>query len=172
MATMQTDARSGFGWWAKQGAIAGLIAGLIFAVFEMIMAAILKDAFFGPLRMISGIALGKEALQPSYGLATAVIVGIIVHMIDSLIFGAIFGLIVAAVPTLAHSATMLLVAASVYGLALWLVNFYLIAPTVGWNWFPTMTNPVVQFVAHIFFFGTALGFYLTRVAIPRRVLAN
>jgi len=168
MATMQTSAGPGFAWWAKQGAIAGVIAGIVFALFEMIMAAALKDAFFGPLRMISGIALGKEALQPSYGLATAVSVGIIVHMIDAIVFGVIFGLIVAAVPMLARSTATLVGAASVYGLVLWLVNFYLIAPVVGWNWVPTMTNPVVQFFAHTFFFGTVLGYYLNRALTPQR----
>ena len=163
MATVATERRTDFGWWVKQGALGGLIAGIVFAIFEMIMAAILKDAFFGPLRMIGGIALGSEALQPSYALTTAVVVGIVVHMINSIVFGLIFGLIVAAVPALARTTTILVVAASVYGLLLWLVNFYLIAPIAGWNWFPTMTNPVVQFFAHTFFFGSVLGIYLDRL---------
>lgn len=47
------------------------------------------------------------------------------------------------------------------GLPLWLVNFYIIAPAV-FPWF-TNANPVVQFLAHTFFFGTALGIYLERV---------
>jgi hypothetical protein len=159
MATMPTSAAPGFAWWAKQGAI----AGIVFALFEMIMAAALKGAFFGPLRMISGIALGKEALQPSYGLATAVSVGSTVHMIDAIVFGVFFGLIMAAVPMLARSTATLVGATSVYGLVLWLVNFYLIAPAVGWNWFPAMTNPVVQFC-----FGTVLGYFLTRALTPQR----
>jgi hypothetical protein len=49
----------------------------------------------------------------------------------------------------------------VLGLPLWLVNFYIIAPAV-FPWF-TNANPVVQFLAHTFFFGTALGIYLERV---------
>ncbi|MCZ7571242.1 MAG: hypothetical protein M5U01_22065 [Ardenticatenaceae bacterium] len=30
--------RRGVGWWVKHGAIGGLIAGIIFAMFEMIVA--------------------------------------------------------------------------------------------------------------------------------------
>ena len=35
-------------------------------------------------------------------------------------------------------------------------HFYVIAPLFGWTWFPNDTNPIVQFVAHAFFFGTVL----------------
>lgn len=161
--------RHDVGWWLTQGAICGFIAGIAFAIFEMIMAAILKNAFFGPMRMISGIVLGQQALTPSYSAATAIIVGFIVHFVLAIIFGAIFGLIAAYIPTLASSSMMLIVAASVYGLILWLVNFYLIAPAAGWVWF-SMANPVVQFFVHTFFFGTVLGLCLDRVGARRRNL--
>lgn len=150
------------GWWWKQGAVAGFVAGIVFIVFEMILAAILKGMFFGPLHLISGIILGQAALTPAYPAATAVVVGFIVHFVLAIIFGLVFAAIVSFIPQLARSATMLIVAASVYGLALWLVNFYVLAPIFGWNWFPTQTNPIVQFFAHTFFFGTVLGWYLSR----------
>ncbi len=43
-------------------------------------------------------------------------------------------------------------------LLLWLVNFYVVAPVL-FPWF-LMANPVVQFLAHTFFFGTVLGLSL------------
>ncbi len=133
------------------------------------MAALLNGpaAFFMPLRMIGAIALGEQALQPGYALLTAAIVGLLVHMMLSVVFGIVFALLVATVPALASPSMLLLVAASAYGLVLWLVNFYAIAPAAGWRWFPTKTNPVVQFIAHTFFFGTALGLYLDRVRAHR-----
>lgn len=152
----------GSGWWWKHAAIAGVIAGIVFAMFEMIMAALLKGAFFGPLRMISAIVLGPAAITPDYPAVTAIVVGIVVHMVLSIIFGIVFAAIVSFVPQLARSTTVLLVTASIFGLALWLVNFYVLAPVFGWNWFPTQTNPIVQFFAHTFFFGTVLGWYLSR----------
>jgi uncharacterized membrane protein YagU involved in acid resistance len=165
MATMQTRQQTDMGWWARRGAIGGIIAGLVFAMFEMIMAALLNgaNAFSMPLRMIGATVLGREALQPSYSLLTAGFVGLIVHMMLSIVFGIVFALLVSALPMLANSPPLLLVAASVSGLLLWLVNFYAIAPALGWNWFPTRTNPLVQFLAHTVMYGMVLGFYLDRV---------
>lgn len=54
------------------------------------------------------------------------------------------------------------------GLALWIVNFYVIAPLFGWTWFPNGTNPVVQFIAHTVFYGTVLGLILDRSLFAHR----
>ena len=50
-----------------------MVAGLIFAAFEMLAAAILMgpDAAMTPLRMIGAIALGAEALEPGYSVMVA-----------------------------------------------------------------------------------------------------
>jgi hypothetical protein len=55
-----TGTPTDLGWWVKQGAIGGIIAGIVFALFEMIAAALMMgaDAFVMPLRMIGAIALG------------------------------------------------------------------------------------------------------------------
>jgi uncharacterized membrane protein YagU involved in acid resistance len=156
------------GAWVKYGALGGLIAGIVFAMFEMIMAALLNgaSAFWNPLRMIGATVLGKEALSPDYGLVTAALTGMIVHMMFAVVFGIVFALALAFVPGLARSAGMLIVAASLYGLLLWVVNFYVVAPVAGWNWFPDKSEPLVQFVAHTFFFGTVLGLVIQRGVSP------
>jgi tetrahydromethanopterin S-methyltransferase subunit F len=152
--------------WLKHGLIGGIIAGIVFAAFEMIVAAILDgpSAFFMPLRMIGGIALGEQALDPGFSLAAAGVAGLVVHMVLSAVYGAGVAGVARYVPVLASSAIALIVWASVAGLGLWLVNFYVIAPIGGWTWFPDGTNAVVQFVAHTFFYGTVLGIYLNAVA--------
>jgi hypothetical protein len=71
------------------------------------------------------------------------------------------------VPQLRSNTLPLVAWASAAGFALWIVNFYVIAPIAGWNWFPDGTDPLVQFVAHTFFFGSALGIYLDRFARSR-----
>ncbi len=48
-----------------------------------------------------------------------------------------------------------------FGIALWIVNFYVLAPVMGWSWFPERTNVAVQFTAHAFFFGLPVAWYLT-----------
>jgi hypothetical protein len=152
------------GGWMKKGAIGGLIAGILFAMVETIAAAALMglNAVSLPLRMIGGIALGRQALGPTYPLLNAALAGLAVHLALSMLFGAILGAFIGFAPTWGASTPLLLFTASVYGLLLWFVNFSIIAPSAGWNWFGDQTNPAVQFVAHTFFYGTALGFYLDR----------
>jgi uncharacterized membrane protein YagU involved in acid resistance len=139
---------------------AGILAGLLFAIFEMVAAAVLMGpaAFFMPLRMIGAIVLGEAALDPAYSLVVAGTTGIIVHMVLSLVFVLIF----AAVISPDAAPRILAFAGIVFGTLLWLVNFYLIAPLMGWMWLPEQTNPVVQFIAHAFFFGCSVGWYLAR----------
>jgi hypothetical protein len=125
------------------------------------------EAFFMPLRMIGGIVLGEQALAPETSLIVAGAAGLLVHMMLSALYGAGVALAAVVVPQLRSGTVALVAWASIAGFALWLVNFYVIAPIAGWNWFPNDTDPVVQFVAHTFFFGSVLGLYLSRFARPR-----
>ncbi len=143
-------------WGLQQGAIAGVVAGLVFAAFEMTASALTMgtDAFFMPLRMIGAIALGPEALDPGYSLLTASVAGVVVHISLAIIYGLIFG----EIATVLRGPAAFIGLGSLFGLVLWLVNFYLIAP-IAFAWFQE-TSPVVQFVAHTFFFGAVLGWFL------------
>jgi cytochrome b561 len=127
-------------------------------MFEMIVAWMMGNGFFAPLRMIGAIALGEEALEPSYSLLTAAAAGLVVHMMLSIIFGAIAGAIISAVTALQTNALALIVATSIFGFLLWIVNFFVIAPA-AFEWF-TMADDTVQFFAHTFFYGTVLGLLL------------
>jgi hypothetical protein len=42
----------------------GLAAGVVFIVFELIIAGTIGPGLFGPLRLISAIALGQGTLPP------------------------------------------------------------------------------------------------------------
>ena len=157
---------SNLGQWLRHGIIGGILAGIVFALFEMLAAAVMMgaEAFFMPLRMIGGIALGEEALAPETSLLMAGAAGVAVHMAMSAVFGAAIALVAAVVPALRSGTVPLVAWASVAGFALWLVNFFVIASIAGWRWFPDGTDPLVQFVAHTFFFGTPLGLYFDRFA--------
>jgi hypothetical protein len=54
-------------------------------------------------------------------------------------------------PTWAEATWLFLFTASAYGLFLWFINFSIIAPSAGWNWFPSQTNQAVHILMHIFF---------------------
>jgi hypothetical protein len=143
-------------WGLRQGAIAGIVAGIVFAAFEMIVSALTMGpaAFFMPLRMIGAIALGPEALDPGYSIISAGFAGLVVHVVLAVVYGVIFG----EIATMLRGQAAFIGAGSIFGLALWLINFYLIAPA-AFPWFLD-ANPLVQFIAHTFFFGSVIGYYL------------
>ncbi|PZR64906.1 MAG: hypothetical protein DLM71_00975 [Chloroflexi bacterium] len=164
-----TDRRVDLGAWLRFGILAGIVAGITFAMFEMIMAVVLNggDAFFMPLRMIGGIGLGKGALDPRTSLLAAGGAGLVIHMMLSMMYGVAVTAALSLVAPLSASRTAVLVSASAAGLALWIANFYIVAQAFGWTWFPNNTNPIVQFLAHTFFYGTVLGLVLDRTYFQR-----
>lgn len=150
-----------YGAWAGSGLVAGLIGGIAFALFEMIVAAVLVGNFFGPLRMISAVVLGQQALTQEVSLGLAALVGVAVHMVYSLLAGVVFALIIAAVGAFHSSRGAVIVTASVLGLLMWILNFYIIAPAAGWVWFSQNADQFWQgFVAHTFLYGSVAGWYL------------
>jgi uncharacterized membrane protein YagU involved in acid resistance len=150
--------RSELPWAVRQGAVAGVVAGLVFAAFEVIASAAMMGwpALTMPLRMIGAIALGDRALDPGYSVAAASLAGVVVHLVLAAIYGAVFAVLAGGL----RSGPAIIGLASAYGFALWLLNFYLIAPAV-FPWFAD-ADPVIQFIAHTFFFGTVLGYALWR----------
>jgi len=150
--------RSEIPWALRTGALGGFVAGLVFAAFEMTMTAAMMgmDAFFMPLRMIGAILLGPMALDPSYPLLNASLAGLAVHVPLAILYGVIFAIVIGGLRSAAADTTL----GAIYGLGLWLINFYLIAPA-AFPWF-LMSSPLVQFIAHTFFFGAVLGWFVWR----------
>ncbi len=152
------------GWAVKQGAIGGIIAGIVFAIAEMMGARFIGgNPFLQPLAAIASVPIGQPPPQimQGYSTITFVLIGLVTHMVFSAIFGIIFALAVAKVPAL-RSPVALIVAASIWGFILWVVNFYVLGPALGRPWF-AQTPALQQFVYHTFFFGTVLGLYLRSV---------
>ena len=147
--------------------VTGIVVALVFAAFEMVVAALQMgvDAATMPLRMIGAIVLGPDALDPSYPLMNAAAAGVVVHVVLSIVFTAIFAAMapsVLGIFGLSATSGNLAVAGVAFGVVLWLVNFYVIAPAAGWTWFPERTDPIVQSIAHAFFFGGLAGWMLGR----------
>ncbi len=152
--------------WARAGLLGGLAAGIVFAMFEMLMALLLNGsgAVFMPLRMIGAIALGSSALMPSSSLLTAGGAGLVIHMLLSMLYGLVVAGVLALAPSLSRTRVSTVVAASVAGFGLWILNFFILAGLFGWSWFPDSQNVVVQFVAHTVMFGSVLGLVVDRLA--------
>ena len=164
--TTLSKQRIATGTWVGYGLIGGLVAGIVFAMFEMIMAVVRdgSEAFFMPLRMIGAIGLGASALDPTTALVSAGGAGLVIHMMLSMMYGVIVAGVLAFVPPLSRTTASVLIVSSLAGFGLWVLNFFILARIFGWTWFPDTQNVAIQFVAHTFMFGTVLGLVLDRFA--------
>jgi hypothetical protein len=156
-------------WWDRQGLRGGVLAGIGFAVVELVMMDLqgghLVVARF--LRRIAAMWIGPQALAPDFPFVAVALVGTILHFGLSALFGLLFTwLTESRLHQLARSRAMVLFSATVYGLLLWPLNVYLLAPFVGWEWFAQETDPAVQAAAHLCY-GLLLGLYLGSRLGPR-----
>ena len=163
--------------WIGKAMLLGFVAGLVFIVFEVAVATVMGAGPLGPLKMIGAILLGQGGLQevssplPTLGkglllrlgnpLAVAG-VGVLMHLLLSAFYGGTLGAATWLLRPLSRSRVALVASAAAFGVLLWLVNFYVIAP-FAFPWF-TMANPIVQFLAHAVFFGATLGLLLAWLA--------
>lgn len=135
---------------------AGLASGLIFLIMEMVMVPLfLGGSPWGPPRMIGAIALGEGVLPPPAPFDLMVVmVAMVIHLVLSILFAIILAFILARVP-----AGMAIAVGAVFGLVLYLVNFYLL-PSLGvFPWFENARN-WVSIVSHIAFGALAAWFYM------------
>ena len=162
-------ARSGLSTWVGMGALAGVLAGLVFALFQVIMSAAgLGTPLSGLIVMVEGVTFGSGSgsiSAPAIAAPEIAIAGL-THLVLSAIYGAVFGAVASKVGALRSNRIALIGAATVFGLLIWIVNFFVIAP-VAFPWF-AQTNGVVQFIAHTLFYGAVLGLLLEVTIIPAR----
>lgn len=76
----------------REGLAFGLVAGLLFAVFEVIATVAMGGPALNPFRMFSSVVLGVDAMQ-EISIGTAFVVGLIVHLALSGAFGIIYGVV-------------------------------------------------------------------------------
>lgn len=130
---------------------AGIIAGLVFLVAEMLLVMIfMGESPWAPPRMIAAIILGKGVLPPPATFDTGIVMAaMVVHFMLAIVYGLIAGWIVHRL----NGVSALLIGA-VFGLALYVINFHLIAPA-AFPWF-TMAQNWVSVLSHLIY-GVVLG---------------
>jgi hypothetical protein len=135
----------------------GLIAGLVFIVVEMMLVGITgAGSPWGPPRMIGAIGLGPGVLPPPATFDLGIfIVALVIHFALSAILGLLFGWTVARWRWGLLATTA---AGAVFGLLVYLVNFY--GFTAIFPWFADARSPITVF-AHIVF-GLVLGWSAAR----------
>jgi uncharacterized membrane protein YagU involved in acid resistance len=131
-----------------RGAIGGVVAGMVFAGVTMWFADSTGGKAEMPLRMISTIVKGDQAMAAG---TTDPAVGVVVHVLLSALFGMVFALAVGRFRTNGTVA----VAGTAYGLLLYVVNFLVLTP-LAFTTFRDANQPFEVF-AHLVF-GTLLSF--------------
>ena len=110
---------------------ASLIAGVVFAVLEIALAwAVKGQSPWAPLHMIGAIGLGPDALTPPDTFDVKIIsTAVVIHFALAILYGVILAFIVQRMET-----TWAILVGGLYGLALYLINFY--GFTRLFPWFP------------------------------------
>lgn len=117
------------------GAIAGMIGGVLMAMFTMIATATyLHMGFFTPMYAMVAPLVGRQTLITSmtdgvfyFALGPAVL-GLVIHMMWSALWGIIFGLIARG---LHLSGAAAVISGLIYGVVAMLIMAYIVVPIVG-----------------------------------------
>jgi len=128
----------------------GLVAGMGFGMTEMVIEAIVGKGFWAPLRFIASVfTLGKDT-DPSFSLVP-VFVGLMGHMMNSVIFGLIFALVISRI---ANGVVGLAVTGMVYAAAIFAGMWFVVLPLID----PAMllVNGPGFFFSHLMY-GALLG---------------
>ena len=157
----------------EHGVIGGVIAGLAFLVFETFLIPFRYLSPMVPVQMFASLVLGPGVLPPGFPTVLTTLVGILVVVGLSAIYGVILAVIATAVPALRTFPGIMIGTGIIYGLLLWFINFVIVAPAL-FPWFVTadpfsypfsfayvreFAQPVFQLVSHTVF-GLVLGYYL------------
>jgi hypothetical protein len=142
-ATAVTHDRAGAGAVLGAGALAGVAAGVVFAVLSMIYAALAGPGAWAPPRMIATI-LGFE-MAPVFA-AIPVIAGLVLHMMLSAVYGAVFALVMGSA-----GRAVVLGAGIAFGLALYVVNFHLFTQLEQFATFRMMAGNWFEIAVHAVF---------------------
>lgn len=145
--------------------LAGMLGGITFLVFKIMMALVLGHSPFTPLRLIGAMVLGEGAISGGVALTTVVAAALTVHFVLSLIYGAVFLLIAVRIQHMRRSRLAVLSTACSLGFLLWVVNVLLVAPIL-FPWF-TETQPLIEITARVLFFGLPMGLVMSRSLLSR-----
>jgi hypothetical protein len=129
----------------KAASWAGVIAGAVFLLLELIMVPLFAGASpWAPVRMIGAIALGRDVLPPPATFALGVTVAALaVHFVLAVVYAWVLAYLVFRLDTWPA-----VIVGALFGLLLYGVNFY--GFTAAFPWFAEARN-WISVVAHMAF---------------------
>jgi len=149
--------------WAA-AAVAGFGAGGVLMLLELAWAAFISgDDPWQTSRMIAAMAMGADTLQPAGYSMTVLVVALLVHYALGVVFGVLLAAIMAPFK-LDSSSAMALTAGGVFGLLLYVLNFY--GMTGVYTWFVELRGWPTA-IAHVVF-GMAAAYIYLKLERPSR----
>ncbi|AQV93879.1 hypothetical protein BJN34_08245 [Cupriavidus necator] len=141
----------------RAAALAGLVAGVVFLVLDLLAAMLMGASVWKTLTMIGAILLGPDVLTQTATFQMSVLLAAVgVHFVLSVVFALILATIMAPFH-FDSSVGMASVVGALFGLGLLLVNFY--GMTAVFPWFAEARGWVTA-IAHIVFGLVAADSYL------------
>ena len=139
----------------KAAAWAGVIAGVVFMMAEMLMVMAFEgQSPWAPPRMIAAIVLGQGALPPPADFDLRIVAtAMMIHFPLAIVYGLVLGWIVHRL-----GAGFALLIGVAFGLAIYLINFYPIAAAI-FPWF-AMARGWIGVVTHMLFGLVAVAAYV------------
>jgi uncharacterized membrane protein YagU involved in acid resistance len=142
------------------GAVAGFLAGAIMVVLSPILSVLNGITIWEPPRLIAATVLGSSALDSTGFAVGPVLVGLVLHMITSVVLGFIFGLVLNRVLHLTTDFGLPIYAGLVYGMLIFFVAYFVILPLVNPEFANYSMGPLI---AQNVVFGIFLGIFYMMV---------
>jgi hypothetical protein len=137
--------------WAA-AAVAGFGAGGVLMLLELFWSTLIVGSNpWGASRMVAAIVMGIDVLNSSDYSTSVLVVALVTHYVIGVALGMLLGAIIAPFH-LDSSAGMVLLAGAIFGLLIYLVNFYIVV--AAFPWFAAMRGWSTA-VAHLIFGMTA-----------------
>jgi hypothetical protein len=113
------------------GTRAGLLAGVALGLVEILASAMLHDDPRLPFDFAAAVVVGPEALLPAFPLGASVMLGTVIHVLLSVVFGVAFLAGLAFTFQLSARPWLMLLYGAWFGLAVWEVNFLAVLPVIA-----------------------------------------
>jgi hypothetical protein len=115
----------------KHGARAGLLAGLALGVVEIGASFVLRADPWLPFDFATAIIVGPEALAPAFPLAASLRLGLVIHVLLSLVSGVAFVAILALTFQLTARPWLIMIYGMLFGVTVWEVDFLAVLPVIA-----------------------------------------
>ncbi|MCS6940362.1 MAG: hypothetical protein RMJ55_12280 [Roseiflexaceae bacterium] len=113
------------------GAFAGLIGGVMMAIVGAALAIAIGDDLWKAPKLIATFVVSPDTVATPGFLAGPVVIGSLIHLALSTLFGIGFGILTTRIWNMPLSYGAPMVLGFVYGLAIWLIAYFIVLPIVN-----------------------------------------